>query len=142
MLISGRTLAEKDYWRLTPKQVPNLSQLGSNTSDDGLIRVSNRYGSLGAVLIAGKRTGLRWDSGYAQERLTCGTDSDGRRQWACSARYLRHGITTWSSASRSGQHGLRRPLRVIWTMMAILMGMISLSSLKTSARKSDRCLPF
>ena len=97
------------FLQINSRTGTELITLGSNTADDGLIRVSNRHGTLGVVLIA------RNEHGYvgiqnSQERLladlTATPGGNGLVRTLST-----QGITTWSSASVESSGGSTSSLR-------------------------------
>ncbi len=105
----GTDIGGEGLLKINSKTGTELITAGSNTSDDGLIRVSNRYGTLGVVFIAGNEQGYVGIQN-AQERLlaelTATADGDGLvRTWSPQ------GITTWSSASVQSSTGSTSSLR-------------------------------
>ncbi len=93
----GTDVGGEGLLKINSKTGTELITAGSNTSDDGLIRVSNRYGTLGVVFIAGNEQGYVGIQN-AQERLlaelTATAGGDGLVRTLSP-----QGITTWSSAS-------------------------------------------
>ena len=85
------------FLNVNSKTGTELITLGSNTADNGLIRVSNSYGTLGVALIAGNEHGLVRTKD-AQDRLlaelTATAGGNGLVRTLSP-----DGITTWSSNS-------------------------------------------
>ena len=89
--------------KLNSESGTELITAGSNTADNGLIRVSNSYGTLGVWIVGANENGFVGIQN-AQERLlgelTATQGGDGLVRTLS-----RQGITTWSSASCSRHHG-------------------------------------
>ena len=85
------------FLKINSKTGTELITLGSNTYDDGLIRISNRYGTLGVGIIGAEEHGEVLILN-AQDRLlaelTATASGDGLVRTLSS-----QGITTWSSNS-------------------------------------------
>ena len=99
----GTDIGGEGLLKINSKTGAELITLGSNTADNGLIRVSNSYGTLGVALVAGDKMGVVRTKD-AQDRLlvelTATQGGDGLvRTWSMQ------GITTWSSASVQGTTG-------------------------------------
>ena len=99
----GTDIGGEGLLKINSKTGAELITLGSNTADNGLIRVSNSYGTLGVALVAGDKMGVVRTKD-AQDRLlvelTATQGGDGLvRTWSMQ------GITTWSSASVQGNTG-------------------------------------
>ena len=99
----GTDVGGEGLLEINSKTGTELITVGSNTSDDGLIRVSNRYGSLGAVLIAGNAQGYVGIRNAQERRLAELTATDGGN--GLLRTFSPDGITTWSSASFQGTTG-------------------------------------
>ena len=89
--------------KLNSESGTELITAGSNTADNGLIRVSNSYGTLGVWIVGANENGFVGIQN-AQERLlgelTATQGGDGLVRTLS-----RQGITTWSSASFQGNTG-------------------------------------
>ena len=91
------------FLKVNSKTGTELITLGSNVEDDGLLRVSNRYGSLGAVLIAGNEQGYVGIRNAQERRLAELTATAGGNGLVRTL--STDGITSWSSASVQGNTG-------------------------------------
>ena len=89
--------------KLNSESGTELITAGSNTADNGLIRVSNSYGTLGVWIVGANENGYVGIQN-AQERLlgelTATQGGDGLVRTLS-----KQGITTWSSASVQGNTG-------------------------------------
>ena len=105
----GTDIGGEGLLKINSKTGAELITLGSNTADNGLIRVSNSYGTLGVALVAGDKMGVVRTKD-AQDRLlvelTATQGGDGLVRTLS-----RQGITTWSSASVQGSTGSTSSLR-------------------------------
>ena len=99
----GTDVGGEGLLEINSKTGTELITVGSNTSDDGLIRVSNRYGSLGAVLIAGNAQGYVGIRNAQERRLAELTATEGGN--GLFRTLTPDGITTWSSALVQGNTG-------------------------------------
>ena len=99
----GTDVGGEGLLKINSKTGTELITLGSNKADNGLIRVSNSYGTLGAVLIAGSEhgyVGIQDNQERLLADLTATAGGDGLVRTLS-----KQGITTWSSASFQGNTG-------------------------------------
>lgn len=99
----GTDVGGEGILEINSKTGTELITVGSNTSDDGLIRISNRYGSLGVALIAGNEQGYVGIRNAQERRLAELTATAGGNGLVRTL--SADGITTWSSDSVQGNTG-------------------------------------
>ena len=99
----GTDIGGEGLLRINSKTGTELITAGSNTADNGLIRVSNRYGTLGVVLIAGNEHGYVGIQNAQERRLAEFSVAVGGNGLVRTL--SPQGITTWSSASVQGNTG-------------------------------------
>ena len=93
----GTDVGGEGLLRINSKKGTELITAGSNTADDGFIRVSNRYGILGAGLAAGNEqgyVGIQNSQEMLLAEMTATPTGDGLVRTLST-----QGITTWTSAS-------------------------------------------
>ncbi|MDE2888035.1 MAG: hypothetical protein OXR72_07450 [Gemmatimonadota bacterium] len=99
----GAFSAGDGYLKINSKTGTELITAGSNTNDNGLIRVSNSYGTLGVWIVGANKNGYVGIQN-AQERLitelTATAGGNGLVRTLST-----DGITAWSSASFQGTAG-------------------------------------
>lgn len=95
--------------RLKSETGTELITAGSNTNDNGLIRVSNRYGTLGAWIVGTNENGyigIQNNQGRRLADMTATSDGNGIVRTLSP-----QGITTWSSNSAQSNAGSTTSLR-------------------------------